>query len=197
MKKYLFLYAALLFTFSACESNGPENRLPEETVPLSEYVGEAVDLGLSVNWASTNVSNYYYYWACTVPLGDYDSFDWDDPYDTDYTCHTGSKYDVARMSWGGDWRTPTEAEWKELKTKCTLRWDGRGMVVTGPNGNSIYLPANAPYGRFHVYYWTSSRRKNGDYKGSPEAVYVSDFGLSGPEPASEHNGCRVRPVCSK
>lgn len=28
-----------------------------------------------------------------------------------------------------------------LKEKCNWKWTGRGYKVTGPNGNSIFLPA--------------------------------------------------------
>jgi hypothetical protein len=196
MKKQVFIYAILLIVLCACDSNGLGNSLPQETVELSESAGEVVDLGLSVKWASSNV-DYYYYWASTQALRDYDEYDWDDPYDKSFTCHTGSKYDVARMAWGGSWRTPTDAEWRELKTKCTVKWDGQGMKVTGPSGKSIYLPANAPYGRYAIYYWTSSRIRKGDWEGAPAAVYISEFGMTNPEPCHENNQGRVRPVCDK
>ena len=53
--------------------------------------------------------------------------------------------DAARQNWGGSWRMPTDAEWTELRSKCTWRLtrQGRhyGYKVTGRNGNSIFLPA--------------------------------------------------------
>ena len=53
--------------------------------------------------------------------------------------------DAARAAWGGSWRTPTEANWKELLDNCTWTRTTRngvsGRLVTGPNGNSIFLPA--------------------------------------------------------
>ena len=53
--------------------------------------------------------------------------------------------DAAHVNWGGSWRMPTDEEWTELRTKCTWTWTSQngvnGRLVTGPNGNSIFLPA--------------------------------------------------------
>lgn len=53
--------------------------------------------------------------------------------------------DVAHVKLGGKWRLPTYEEYYELKTKCTWTWTINngvsGNIVTGPNGNSIFLPA--------------------------------------------------------
>ena len=53
--------------------------------------------------------------------------------------------DVAHVKWGGNWRMPTKAEQKELLNNCTWTWTTQngvnGYKVTGPNGNSIFLPA--------------------------------------------------------
>lgn len=53
--------------------------------------------------------------------------------------------DAAHVNWGGSWRMPTYEELDELKTKCTWEWTTQngvhGHKVTGPNGNSIFLPA--------------------------------------------------------
>lgn len=57
--------------------------------------------------------------------------------------------DAAHAKLGGNWRMPTDAEWTELRAKCTKTWTTEngviGCQVTGPNGNSIFLPA-AGYG---------------------------------------------------
>lgn len=36
---------------------------------------------------------------------------------------------------------PTKEQYEELKDKCQWTWNGSGYNVTGPNGNSIFLPA--------------------------------------------------------
>ena len=53
--------------------------------------------------------------------------------------------DAATVNWGGDARTPTEAEWEELIDHTTAQWTTRngvnGRLFTGANGNSLFLPA--------------------------------------------------------
>ena len=34
----------------------------------------------------------------------------------------GSKYDVAK-NWGGNWRMPSKAEFEELLSKCSWKWN--------------------------------------------------------------------------
>ena len=47
-------------------------------------------------------------------------------------------------SWGASWRNPTTLEWDELYENCTITNETRngtdGYLVTGKNGNSIFLP---------------------------------------------------------
>ena len=78
-----------------------------------------------------------------------------------------SGHDAANENWGGRWRMPTEAECKELVDKCKWSWIQKdyysGYNVTGPNGNSIFLPANGWRGGDgaqlvgkHGSYWSST-----------------------------------------
>ncbi len=39
-------------------------------------------------------------------------------------------------------KLPTKEQLEELKNKCSWSWTGNGYKVTGPNGNSIVLPAS-------------------------------------------------------
>lgn len=48
-------------------------------------------------------------------------------------------YDAAVRSFGS--KLPTKEQLKELKDSCQWTWTGSGYKVTGPNGNSIVLPA--------------------------------------------------------
>ena len=115
---------------------------------------EAIDLGLSVKWATCNVGanipweygvyyawgereeKSYYYWStykwCN---GSYDSL-------TKYcinsmNCANGKwdsktvldpEDDVAHVKWGGNWRMPTEAEQVELRNNCTWTWTTQNGV---------------------------------------------------------------------
>ena len=54
----------------------------------------------------------------------------------DYARYT---YDEAVDRWGS--KLPTKEQLGELRDKCTWTWTGNGYKVTGPNGNSITLPA--------------------------------------------------------
>jgi len=51
--------------------------------------------------------------------------------------------DAATANYGG--RTPTEEEWEELLDNTTATWTTQNGVIgrhfTGPNGNSLFLPA--------------------------------------------------------
>ena len=53
--------------------------------------------------------------------------------------------DAATVSLGDDWRMPTKEEWEELYQNTSYTWttlngvDGR--LLTGPNGNTIFLSA--------------------------------------------------------
>ncbi len=58
-----------------------------------------------------------------------------------YYIFANEKYDAATANWGHGWRMPTTAELAELLNYCEWEFTGTGYKVTGPNGNSIFLPA--------------------------------------------------------
>ena len=81
-------------------------------------------------------------------------------------------YDEAVSQFGN--RLPTKEQWNELKAECQWQWTGSGYKVTGPNGNSIDLPAagcRSNGGTYNVGslggYWssTSSDSSNAWYLG--------------------------------
>ena len=53
--------------------------------------------------------------------------------------------DAAYVNWGPQWRMPTYNQQKELVRGCTWTWTTRngvnGHIITGPNGNTLFLPA--------------------------------------------------------
>ncbi len=111
-----------------------------------------VDLGLSVKWATCNVgasspSDYgdYYAWGETSTKSEYTEEN-SKTYGRSMGSIAGNPaYDVARANWGGTWRLPTRDEIDELVDECEWTWTAQGghngYKVTGPNGNSIFLPA--------------------------------------------------------
>lgn len=48
-------------------------------------------------------------------------------------------YDEAVQHFGSS--LPTKEQWEELNNSCTWEWTGSGYNVTGPNGQTITLPA--------------------------------------------------------
>ena len=115
-------------------------------VTVTDDGHQAVDLGLSVKWATTNYGT-----TSTTATGGY--YMWGDPYGTataaDFSAPnvdsiSGTGYDIVRKNWGGSWRIPSRSELAELYTKCSWKQTAVSGVsvfrVTGPNGNSIIVP---------------------------------------------------------
>ena len=155
--------------------NKEENCIVVKSNVESSAAGEAIDLGLSVKWASCNVGatepweyGGYYAWGETEEKEDYSwsTYKWcngtensmikyctDSNYGTvDNKTTLDPEDDVAHVKWGGNWRMPTLDEIDELKNNCTWRWGINknhvyGHYVHGPNGNKIFLPvAGCRYG---------------------------------------------------
>ena len=128
-----------------------------------------VDLGLSVKWATCNVGadspeeyGNYYAWGEINTKSRY-IVDNCGTWEKNIGDIKGTSRDVAHQKWGGNWRIPTVEEFKELVDKCDWDWDGDGYIVTGPNGNSIFLPAAGGrledelyYGGLDGFYWSST-----------------------------------------
>ena len=195
----------------------------DKTVPTG-----AVDLGLSVCWSACNLGaekpedlGDYYAWGETEPKSGYSwsTYKWSNGYYSTLTKYNTTSSsgtvdnktvlepedDVVHVKLGGKWRMPTDAEWTELRTKCTWTWTSnynmtgvKGRIVTAPNGNSIFLPAaggwigaRLDYAGSGGYYWSSSL--NTDSPNSARIVFFnSDHALR-----SDYNRCyglSVRPV---
>ena len=136
---------------------------------------EAVDLGLPSGtlWATCNVGathpeeyGDYFAWGETTPQPQKDyswnSYKWcvaevdkltkycngrdfgNDGF-RDMKTELDFEDDAAYVNWGGDWRTPSLAQIKELEKKCKWEWavykGVKGYIVKGRNGNSIFLPS--------------------------------------------------------
>lgn len=183
----------------------------------------AVDLGLSVKWASCNVGaespeeyGDYFAWGETEEKSDYDweTYKWWSDANGDGQSEenemidignniSGTKYDVAHVKWGGGWRMPTKNEIQELVDKCswkmTIYSEVNGYLVTGPNGNSIFLPAagdNKSYNGHSGYYWASTVGDNEALHGGSCCAYCFSFWSSGYEDGycSRSDAHSVRPV---
>ncbi|WP_165155611.1 DUF1566 domain-containing protein [Parabacteroides sp. ZJ-118] len=196
--------------------------------------GQAVDLGLSVKWASWNVGankpeefGSHYAWGETGEKSVYDFNTYSHWQDLDGSgdrllpnCSgdcmnfeelvnignniSGTNYDVAHVRWGGKWRMPTRNECMELITKCKEKWveyhGVGGLLITGPNGNSIFLPAVGYKGEDIIgvapkaWYWTASIHNSLFYDAYYLGFSNDNYGtmVNG---AFRWNGAVIRPVC--
>ena len=141
----------------------------DRIMPISDYplgpfisiggsVGEPIDLGLSVKWASWNVGasapeeyGAYFAWGETESHTwgcDWASYKWcngDNTTLTKYCPSNKTDYwdvagtpdgktildledDAACANWGGEWRMPTYEECLELKNNCTWTWTTQNGV---------------------------------------------------------------------
>ena len=188
---------------------------------------EYVDLGLpsGIKWATCNVGanspeeyGGYYAWGETEEKSNYDwsTYKWCNGGENIMTKYcTNSDYgtidnktvldpedDVAHVKWGGDWRMPTKEEqyelWKYCDWELTTLNGVKGYKVTGPNSNSIFLPAagcyygtdNSDRGSWG-HYWLSSLDS---YNSSSARVMgFSDSNYGGGNWGRE-SGQSVRPV---
>ncbi len=142
--------------------------------PAEFPVAEAIDLGLSVKWASHNMGA-----SSETEIGGH--YAWGDPTgkapyvsnSPDMASIAGTKYDMATQQWGKGWRLPTVEEINEL---LDLNWeyksfdngvsgysimskDGKTQIFI-PNGNVYTQDANGnitPSGQDFAYIWTAEQ----------------------------------------
>lgn len=178
----------------------------DESCTVNGY--DAVDLGLSVKWATINIGASGSYWA-----GSY--FAWGEPSSKGSFKEDNSKtygismedisgdadYDAATNRWGSPWRMPTYDETKELTDNCTWTWKTNsylnGYLVEGPNGNSIFLPltgsalSTGTYSKGETgYYWTSTPYD--DEKAY--VLFLAETVDGGVVYSDRYKGAQVRPV---
>ena len=182
---------------------------------------EYVDLGLpsGIKWATCNVGanspeeyGGFYVWGETEEKEDYgwETYKWCNGSDESFTKYCTNRYlgtvdnktvldpedDVAHVKWGGDWRMPTTEEQEELRNECTWEWTAlngvNGYRVTGPNGNSIFLPVLVDY-NVDTWYWSSSLCTR--YPINAWTLYIQDDCYDWRELSRSSYAVFVRPVC--
>ena len=209
------------------EPTTPSTPTTKPEVGTHEYVDLGLPSGLK--WATCNVganspeeSGDYFAWGEVEPKTTYNWSTYKycvDNYDnltkycslssygnngfTDSKTVLDPEDDAAAVNWGGAWRMPTYEEMCELIDECTWTWTTQngvyGRKVTGPNGNSIFLPAagcmynsDLHYAGSYGYYWSSSLSADG-----PSGAYGVDFDSVYVYRGSyfRYGGRSVRPVC--
>ena len=206
--------------------------------PLPDAIDLGLPSG--VKWASANLGaskpeeyGDYFAWGETEPKTDYSwsSYKWSNgaykmlikycpTNKTDFWGGSGSpdnktelvlEDDAARACLDGNWRTPRDAEWTELRNNCTWIWTNdyngtgvSGIIATskkdGFTDKSIFFPAagsmNGTYVSYAVYsgyYWSSSL-----YTGYPDSAWTVYFNSGSSSPgrgnSSRYEGRSIRPV---
>ena len=118
-------------------------------------MGRPVDLGLSVLWADHNLGA-----SNEKEIGI--ELCWNDSIKKKRNKSVSSP-------WGKGWKTPSQKEIEELIDKCTWKWrssNPKGYIITGPNGNSIFMPYVASG------YWTRDMDK--DHKDFASFMYFNN-----------------------
>lgn len=227
MRRVILLFSAVLLgsngwsqTLNIHYKNGQSVQFDAENIEYVEFTekaenntsvtaGDAIDLGLSVKWASCNV-------GATSPEEFGDKLAWGETStknrysSTTYIYYNeqtesymnigidikSTDYDAAYIKWGGIWRMPTDKELRELKNNCNWEWaqiNGvNGYKVTGKNGNSIFLP----YAKEFTIFWASTLSSQ---NGTNMYANVLAFTNGGQfyDSYMRYVGGYVRPVCPK
>lgn len=97
----------------------------------------------------------------------------------------GTSNDAATVILGKNWQLPSISQVKELIKYCSFRFNSDGLMVVGPNGNTMFLPYTR--GNDNIgYYWTGNKG------------YVMEFQVNPPPFISEnfasYCGLSIRPV---
>ena len=191
---------------------------------------EYVDLGLPSGtlWATCNVGanqpyekGNYYAWGETSTKTIYSMDNYKFCKESRITRYTKSDRlnilkasdDAAAVNWGGAWHMPTKENFEELWYKC--KWEEYwidapnrelgipGNKVTGPNGNSIFLPfagvldehGRVSMGNNSGHYWTRTRG-NLEYS-AWRMMFFSSVVKNVVNDCYISLGISVRPVASK
>lgn len=108
------------------------------------------------------------------------------------------EFDAAHINWGINWRMPTRSDFEELVNHCTWQWveSPAGAIVTGPNGQSIFLPADtAPVykGDPVGHYWTMESAGDPNNNTTSRSL-IFNRGMHYTSLSNRHAGLNVRPV---
>jgi len=168
------------------------------------------DYGNYYAWGETSTKTTYDWSTYRYCNGDYDKLtkycsesEYGNNGFTDNLTTLQSSDDAATANWGKGWRMPTGVEFEELTNNCTITWTTQkgvnGRLFTGPNGNSIFLPA-AGYrldsslygGGSYGLYWSSSLDTGDPINPWHLLFYSDDCDVYG---FYRISGLSVRPVC--
>ncbi|WP_294553145.1 fimbrillin family protein [uncultured Bacteroides sp.] len=164
------------------------NSMEDTTDPvIGDKPAEAVDLGLSVKWASYDygamspydVSPKFKFSDASLPSGGGNG-----------AYYTLTEPQDRASKWGSNWSTPTQEQWKELIDNCTITEiteNGiKGYLIEAKNKNKIFLSNDC--------YWTSYYYSQySSYYGVRYSFYYYDLPTKTLK-VTENATYRLRPV---
>ena len=197
--------------------------------PLNGHEWVDLGLPSGTKWATCNVGSTtpegygdYFAWGETTPKGTYywstyrycngdyntltkycNNSSYGNNGFTDALTTLEASDDAATANWGSGWRMPTQTEMNELINNCTVTWTTQngvnGRLFTGPNGNSIFLPAAGHRNGSELYndgsvgvYWSSSLYSDGTGNAWYLGFNSDDYSMND---CYRYNGLSVRAVC--
>lgn len=203
----------------------------DEHAPKVPY-STAVDMGTSVMWASFNLgaedneaatadnisglAGHCFMWGVNQTTSSFGNSSYTN-YNNSFTAGTKPKdlpagydysgdviYDAARNTWGGEWRTPTWAEWQELFDACTYQVVSKKITLTSKvTGKTLVIPyqgynngttASQPdYG----YYWSSTSNPNNIAKAYSTVFRNTNSAPGQNSGADRYTGLPIRAVYTK
>ena len=210
-------------TVNIADVTGLIDRLLTGEWPGEEQNHDFVDLGLSSGtlWATCNVGasspeDYgdYFAWGETETKEFYDfsNYKWCNGEYGTLTKYLGRydelepEDDAATVNWGNEWCMPTDEQLMELSDECTMEMTSRngvnGYLLTGPNGNTMFLPTAGCYWELLYndgeigYYWSRTLYNGGPF--DPNAAFcmmIDEWGMGFDNYLSYRDAGRsVRPV---
>ena len=228
----LLLSLTLSGTAQAASADGPRPSAPDGEVAGHGYV----DLGLPSGtlWANSNIgAESIFYPGVCFAWGETQTrynFQWhnyellqeeytDEQGNVRYSATdiglqiSGTEYDAAHIQWGEAWRMPAKEDWEELLEYCTAEYKDnaaipprKGILFTGPNGNSILFPPTDDYNGINLCvprggdYWTATSASDLTENPYPSAMMMAfHAGCSNMKLKSDsrHLGCAIRPVINR
>jgi hypothetical protein len=212
MNRLIFSTTILtVLSLAACSKD--DDNVKDNSIKV-EYDSHAVDLGLpsGLKWSDQNLGantpqeyGEYYAWGSLEPLSSFDSESYYAEVDVKNIPANFSgnvDFDPVARNIGGEWRTPNYAEIRELQNNTTAEWttqEGvKGLKLTGPNGNSIFIPAGGQKTGdittkegFQGTLWSSSQDSGYEGFGLAGIVNAAGFGGTG---GYGYIGYNIRPV---
>lgn len=195
---------------------GIEDEAMLVSFPLWSYHGGHlyVDLGLPSEtlWSVCNMGankpeeyGAYYAWGETSTKNLYNWNTYTIGSELDSLSNLDESHDAAAANWGYGWRMPSKADFEEIDAYCTKTWTTRnnvnGYLITGPNGNNMFLPASGGRGDGNIYesgscgfYWLNSV-----YSDDTQFAWGFLFDSGSFKETSYYRmyGQTIRPVCNR